>query len=104
MAEISANSSIAVKAAQAQDKAVEERTNGKRQDLQEYCKTPGICVPARNMFDHESCIDEERAQRKKQGKEAAATREYQIKVERNGSRKTKKEAHTAKLRSRQEQE
>ena len=52
-----------LKAAQTQDKAVEERTNKKTKDFKEYCKTNGMCVPMRNVFDHKSCIEEERAQR-----------------------------------------
>ena len=54
-----------LKAAQAQDKAVEEKTTGKTKDFKKYCKIPKRCVPTRNMFNHEGCIEEERVQRKK---------------------------------------
>ena len=54
-----------LKAAQAQDKAVEERTDGKTRDFIKYCNIPGMCVPMRNVFEHEGCIEEERTQRKK---------------------------------------
>ena len=79
-----------LKAAQAQDKAVEERRNGKTKDFKEYCKIPKRCVPTRNMFNHEGCIERERHQHKRQEKEAAATKEAQVKLERNGSRKTER--------------
>ena len=59
-------------------------------DFKEYCKTPGMCVPTRNVFDHEGCIEEKRAQYKKREKEAAVTKEAQVKLERNGSRKTER--------------
>ena len=76
-----------LKVAQAQDKAVEERTNWKTKDFKEYCKIPGICVPTRNVFNCRDCIEEERAQHKKQEKEAAVKKETKTKLERNGSRK-----------------
>ena len=52
---------LELKAAQAQDKAVEERTDGKTKDFKKYCNIPGMCVPTGNMFKHEGCIEEERA-------------------------------------------
>ena len=79
-----------LKAAHTQDKTVEERTNGKTKDFKEYCKTNGMCVPTRNMFDHEVCLEEAKAQHKNQEKEAVATKEAQIKLERNGSHKTER--------------
>ena len=50
-----------LKAAQAQDKAVEERTDWKTKDFKKYCIIPGMCVPTRKVFKHEGCIEEERA-------------------------------------------
>ena len=47
-----------------------------------------MCVPTRNMLGHEGCIDEERAQRKQQEKEASVSKEAHIQLERNGSHKT----------------
>ena len=82
-----------LKAGQAQDKAVEERTSGKTKDFREYCKTTGMFVPTRTVFDHEGYTEEERAQRKKRVEEAVTTKEGQINLERNGSRK-RKQKHT----------
>ena len=42
-------------AAQAQDKAVEERTQAKTRDFIEHCKIPVMCVPARNVSEHIPC-------------------------------------------------
>ena len=36
-----------LKAAQAQDKVVEERTDRKTKDFKKYCNIPGRCVPTR---------------------------------------------------------
>ena len=53
-----------LKVAQAQDKTVEERTDGETRDLTEHYKIPGLCVLTRNVFEHDGCIEEERARRK----------------------------------------
>ena len=42
-----------LKASQAEDKAVDKRTDGKTKYLIKYCNIPGICVPTRNVFQHE---------------------------------------------------
>ena len=88
------------KAARAQDKAVEERTDGKTKDFKTHCNIPGMCVPTRNMFEHEGCIEEERARRKK-------TRERSSRVKRGSNTAGKervmqhrKETQTAKERDR----
>ena len=47
-----------LKASQTQDKAVEERTNGKTKDFKKYCNILGMCVPTMNVFEHEGCIEE----------------------------------------------
>ena len=54
-----------LKAAQAQDKAVDERTDGKTINLIKYCNIPWMCVPIRNVFKHKDCIEEGRPRRKK---------------------------------------
>ena len=42
-----------LKAAQAQDKAVEERIDRQTRDFIKYRNIPGMCVPTRNAFEHE---------------------------------------------------
>ena len=54
-----------LKATQAKDKVVEERTDGKTKDFKKYCSIPGMCVPIRNVFKHKDCIEEGRPRRKK---------------------------------------
>ena len=49
-----------------------------------------MCAPTRNVFEHEGYIEEERSQRKKGESEAAATKQFQTKLERNGSSKKRK--------------
>ena len=51
--------------AQAQDKAVKERTDGKMIDFIKYCNIPGMCVPTRKVFERKGCIEEERSRHKK---------------------------------------
>ena len=77
-----------LKAAQAQDKAVEERTDGKTRDFIKYCNIPGMCVPMRNVFEHEGCIEEERVRHRKQEK-TAASRQAQINWKGTGHAKRK---------------
>ena len=58
-----------MKAAKAQDNAVEERTNKETKDFKQYCNMPGMCVPAMKVFEHEGGIEEERGERKNGRKE-----------------------------------
>ena len=57
-----------LKAAKAQDKAVEERTNRETKDFKQYCNMPGMCVPTMNVFEHKDGIVEEKDERKKREK------------------------------------
>ena len=50
-----------LEATQVQDKAVEERTDGKTRDFIKYCNILGMCVQTRYVFEYEGCIEEERA-------------------------------------------
>ena len=61
-----------LKAAKAQDKAVEKRTNRATKDFKEYFNIPGMCVPTTKAFEHKGCIEEER--------EEQAKKEVEIKV------------------------
>ena len=54
-----------LKAAQAQDKALEERIDGKTKDFKKYCNIPGMCISAINVFEQKDRIEEERAECKK---------------------------------------
>ena len=58
-----------LKAAKAQDNAVEERTNKETKDFKRYCNMPGMYVLTMKVFEHEGCIEEERDERKNGRKE-----------------------------------
>jgi hypothetical protein len=45
-----------LKLAQAQDKAVEERTDWKTRDFIKHFNIPGMCLPTRKVFKHKGCI------------------------------------------------
>ena len=49
-----------LKSAQAQDKAAEERTDGKTKDFKKYCNIPVMCVSTMNVFEHKGCLEEEK--------------------------------------------
>ena len=60
-----------LKASQAHDKTVEERTDGKTRDFIKYCNIPGKYVSTRNVFKYKGYIKEERAERKKSRKRSS---------------------------------
>ena len=54
-----------LKAAKAQGNVAEKQTNKVTTDFKEYRNMSGMCVSTTKAFEHEDCIEEERAKHKK---------------------------------------
>ena len=52
-------------------------------DFKEHCEVPERCIPTRNLFGYDGCIEEERTRNKKTGKGSSHDRTGSDKVEAN---------------------
>ena len=82
-----------LKATQAQEKAVEERTDGKTRDFIKYCNIPGLCVPTRNIFKHKGFIVEKEPDAKKNRKKKQP-RQDRLKYSQKGTGHAKRKGNT----------